>query len=197
MIWLLLQRPAGSEQKWTAGTAPVATWPVVREEAAFSSAPRYEAGHCRNDRRRTARPAVIERDVRVRNRAAGLPRRDSTAWLLGSPPTVAHPDPIAPVLGFTKWRVCDMPAWHPIHGSGGYLRSRFAGQGPPITPATRFQKTSDEPHRHILAVAVISRVLFRAGRNQLLRAREHDLEVSLNKSGNGRKVSSTTRRPNR
>jgi hypothetical protein len=24
-IWLLLQAPAGSEQKWTAGTAPVAS----------------------------------------------------------------------------------------------------------------------------------------------------------------------------
>ena len=30
-IWLLLEGPAGREQKWTPGTAPVASWPVVRE----------------------------------------------------------------------------------------------------------------------------------------------------------------------
>ena len=54
---------------------------------------------------------------------------------------------------------CGTPAWHPIHGSGGHPRSRFAGQEPPITPAARFQKTSGEPHRRILAVVVISRVL--------------------------------------
>ena len=29
-IWFLLRAPAGSEQKWTPGTAPVAWWPVVR-----------------------------------------------------------------------------------------------------------------------------------------------------------------------
>ena len=119
----------------------------------------------------------------------------STAWLLSSPPTVAHANLIAPVLGFIKWRVCDMPAWHPIHGSGGHPRSRFGGQEPPITPATRFQKTSDEPHRHILAVVILSFPGFsRAGRNQLLRTRKHDLEVWPNKSGNGRKFSSNTRR---
>ncbi len=33
---LLLQAPAGSEQKWTAGTAPVATWLRARDFGSFA-----------------------------------------------------------------------------------------------------------------------------------------------------------------